>query len=107
MGEQMRIQDFARNLIRLSGFVPDDDIAVKFTGLRPGEKLYEELAERSETVEPSGVPDVLRVIAPVVDIEALGRQVVELERAAGDERDAEVIELLREAVPTFRSNKES
>ncbi|HEX4347059.1 MAG TPA: nucleoside-diphosphate sugar epimerase/dehydratase [Vicinamibacterales bacterium] len=106
MGEQLRIQDFARNLIRLSGFVPDDDIAIKFIGLRPGEKLYEELAEENEILEPSGVPDVLHVKAPPVDPDALSAQVAALEQAADAERDREVVELLRKAVPTFR-NKES
>ena len=52
MGEPVRIDDLARNLIRLSGFEPDVDIEVRYTGLRPGEKLYEEMLMQEEGFAP-------------------------------------------------------
>ena len=51
MGEPMRIDDLARNLIKLSGLRPDEDIKIQYTGLRPGEKLYEELLVKTEELD--------------------------------------------------------
>jgi FlaA1/EpsC-like NDP-sugar epimerase len=102
MGEPIRIQDFARNLIRLSGFVPDQEIAIQFTGLRPGEKLYEELVEEGERAEPSGVAKVMRVDSSVPVANDFFARLRELEAAGAEGRDTDVIHLLTELVPTFR-----
>jgi FlaA1/EpsC-like NDP-sugar epimerase len=102
MGEQVRIQDLARNLIRLSGFVPDDDIEIRFVGLRPGEKLYEELFEVGEETEASEVSHVLRVKSAPFFTDLLWANVARLERAADEEREEDVVRLLSEIVPTFR-----
>ena len=53
MGEPVRIQDLARQMIRLAGFVPDEEIEVVFTGMRPGEKMHEELIYDDETLQPT------------------------------------------------------
>ncbi len=103
MGEQVKIVDVARNLIRLAGFVPAQDIAIEFVGLRPGEKLAEELFEEGETVEPSDVAKVL-IVRPAAPVDAawLHRRIMRLEECAVDGDAKSVVELLRGIVPTFQ-----
>jgi FlaA1/EpsC-like NDP-sugar epimerase len=101
MGEQLKVLDMARNLIRLSGFVPDKDIPISFVGLRPGEKLTEELIGEGESLEPSGTDKILRVRWPELQPEGFADAAAALVRAAGQGRSAEVIDLLRHIIPTF------
>jgi FlaA1/EpsC-like NDP-sugar epimerase len=107
MGEQIRIVDLARNLIRLSGFVPEKDIAIQFVGLRPGEKLFEELSEESEIVEPSEVQNVMRLRTQVALPANLADRIAQLELAGAANRDADVVDLLADLVPTFRTARTS
>jgi FlaA1/EpsC-like NDP-sugar epimerase len=102
MGEQLKVLDVARNLIRLSGFVPDEEIPIKFIGLRPGEKLVEELVGKGETLEPSEISKIFRVRWPdASNAPQLVEQVDALLRAAMLGRESEAIDQLMRIVPTF------
>ncbi|MCS6295225.1 MAG: polysaccharide biosynthesis protein [Nitrospira sp.] len=104
MGEQIRVVDMARNLIRLSGLVPDKDIALTYLGCRPGEKLVEELIARHETVEPTTVPKILCVRAdPARDLSQVPGLVTRLEGAACEGNVSKMLTLLGKLLPTYRS----
>ena len=103
MGDQVKLVDMARNLIRLSGFVPDEEIAIVFTGLRPGEKLFEELVGNDECSEPSGVEKILRVRPGTpAQLEQLSVQIAELERLAIDGDVAGTLRQLGCIVPALQ-----
>ena len=102
MGEQIRVLDMARTLIRLSGFVPEQDIPITFTGLRPGEKLYEELVGREESVEPSGTEKINKVQRNhSVDAGLLQLHLVELRRCAAEGSLADLQSALQQLVPSY------
>ncbi|TKB76172.1 MAG: polysaccharide biosynthesis protein [Nitrospira sp.] len=103
MGEQIKIVDLARNLIRLAGYVPGDEIPIRFTGLRPGEKLFEELIGPDEIMESSAVEKISRVrgramLAP----EELSRRVSTIELMALMGESNGVLRELGGLVPAFR-----
>ena len=103
MGEQIRIVDLARNVIRLSGFIPEDEIAMKFVGLRPGEKLEEELVGADEVAIPTSIERISHVEPSVATMASgLAAEVVLLERLAEAEDEQVVLKKLRELVPTYR-----
>jgi FlaA1/EpsC-like NDP-sugar epimerase len=80
MGDPVKIIDLARNMIRLSGHEPERDIAIKIVGVRPGEKLHEELWGDDEEVSETGHAKILRVSRRPVDAAWLEDELAELER---------------------------
>jgi FlaA1/EpsC-like NDP-sugar epimerase len=102
MGEQMKVLDLARDLIRLSGFVPEE-IPIEFVGLRPGEKLHEELIGKDEWGERSAVEKIHRVCTGRKDSgEIFWSQLSSLEQTAERGDRMEVLALLEQIVPNFR-----
>ena len=102
MGEQINVAEMARNLIRLSGYVPDEEIRIEFTGLRPGEKLYEELVGTGEAAEPSGIAGIHKVRRNEWDrVEEVNLLVDQAISAAQAGQDEEVLELLEQILPTY------
>jgi FlaA1/EpsC-like NDP-sugar epimerase len=102
MGEQIKVVDMACNLIRLSGLVPEEDIKLSYIGLRPGEKLYEELVGVRETVQPSTIQKVFEVIAGEHrSSHSFRSELRKLERLAKQGDATETIRVLRRLVPEF------
>jgi FlaA1/EpsC-like NDP-sugar epimerase len=94
MGEPVRIVDLAENMIRLSGKEPERDIAIEFVGVRPGEKMHEELIGESETVSPTGHPKIMRVTRSSVDSAWLQGRLGELETLVEEGDTLELISSL-------------
>ncbi len=102
MGTQIKIKDMARDLIRLSGLEPDVDIKIKYIGLRPGEKLYEELITDGEDVIPTSHEKIVVLRGSECHSGKLNGSIDELAKLAY-EQDAEAIkEKLQKTVPEYR-----
>lgn len=100
MGEPVKILDLAKNLIRLSGYKVDDDIRIEFTGLRPGEKLYEELLMDEEGMKETD-NKLIHIGKPIeIDEQKFFVQLKQLKTAVEDER-TDVRDLIKEIVPTY------
>lgn len=103
MGQPVKIDAMARDLIRLSGYEPDVDIKIEYTGLRPGEKLYEELMTDNEDVVPTGHKKILVLNSKKYDLENLLSSLKRLKDAA-NKRDVLLIKnLLENIVPEYDS----
>jgi FlaA1/EpsC-like NDP-sugar epimerase len=94
MGEPVKILDLARNMIRLSGKEPETEIPIEFIGVRPGEKLHEELWNAGEHVGPTKHPKIMRAARQPVDADWLDEQLEELERMVSRGETLDVVSKL-------------
>lgn len=100
MGEAVKIDTLARNLIRLSGFEPDVDIQLEYTGLRPGEKLYEEKLMAEEGIKKTD-NELIHIGKPIpFDTEVFLKQLEKLAKASYENSD-HIVEMVEEIVTTF------
>lgn len=104
MGEPVRIYDLAKDLITLSGLIPDKDIEIKITGLRPGEKLFEELLSAEDGTEKTTHRKIFTAKIKEIDKAELDKQIAEIvEITDGDK----VVAALQKIVPTYTPNREN
>ena len=105
MGEPVKIVDLARRMIRLAGLQPNRDVHITFTGLRPGEKLTEQLFHAAEPLQPTALSGVLLASPRVADRAFLTKAIDELAAAARAGDAVATLSLLRRLVPEFRANE--
>ena len=103
MGESVKIIDLARKMIKLSGLVEGKDIEIKVTGLRPGEKLYEELLAKDENTITTHHPKIL--IAKVRESDSqIKNKIEELISLYNLQNNQNIVKLMKEIVPEYKSN---
>ena len=104
MGDPVNISQLAKQLIRLRGKVPGKDIEIKYTGLRPGEKLSELLTGSSENLEATTVDGIQRFTGQVADVEDIMAQIDKLLRAINKRDRKAVVRVLKTLLPEFQPN---
>jgi len=102
MGTPIKIDDMARDLIRLSGFEPDVDIDIKYIGLRPGEKLYEELITEGEGVIPTSHEKIMVLKGKECNLDVLNGKIDDLVYLAREQDAKKIKERLQEIVPEYK-----
>lgn len=101
MGRAVRIDDLARQMVHLSGLKIDTDIKIVYTGLRPGEKLYEELFYPHETLMPTACPGLLMAMPKSMDYDYLNRKLTSVQNAVRDRKTIPAFHLLQALVPDY------
>jgi O-antigen biosynthesis protein WbqV len=104
MGPPVKILDLARQMIRLAGLRPDVDVPIRFTGLRPGEKLFEEIFHGQEPPVATGIPGLLMATPRTADAALVGRAIEEIAVSCRGGQDKLARALLARMVPDYPTN---
>lgn len=102
MGKPIKVVELARDLIRLNGLEPDRDIAIEFIGLRPGEKLYEELITEGEGIVPTGHKKIMVLRGNVEDRDRLRQNIEEMTQVSRIGENAAIRKKLQDIVPEYQ-----
>lgn len=104
MGEQVKIDNLARKMILLLGYIPDEDIKIEYTGLRPGEKLYEELLTEVESTKITKNKKIRIAQADIIDFNVLSAKVIRLMKYAKKTNVSGTVRMMKQIVPEYKSN---
>jgi FlaA1/EpsC-like NDP-sugar epimerase len=104
MGEPVKIADLAKKMVKLSGLVLDRDIEIKFTGLRPGEKLYEELLHSNENTIPTYHNKIMIAKVMAEDFDILSASLKQLEHILSKMNNIDIVTELKRIIPEYISN---
>jgi FlaA1/EpsC-like NDP-sugar epimerase len=103
MGDSVKVRDLAENMIKLSGLEPGKDIEIIYTGLRPGEKLYEEVLSSAENTIPTHHPKILRAKVREYEYDHIAEQIQQLVQLFDEQNNEKIVRKLKELVPEFKS----
>ena len=104
MGESVKIVDLAKKMIKLSGLVLDKDISITYTGLRPGEKLYEELLADHENTLPTHHKQIMIAKVKEYDFTTISTSIDELIDMFSKQNNQTIVKKMKELVPEYKSN---
>ena len=104
MGKPVNINDLALQMIKLAGLTPEKDIKIEYTGIRPGEKLYEELFYENEKKRDTLYEGIMFADARTVDFTKLSEQIAEIASICNERKTKEVVEILSTIVPEYEPN---
>jgi FlaA1/EpsC-like NDP-sugar epimerase len=104
MGKSVKIIDLVRKMIKLYGLKVGKDIEIVFTGLRPGEKLFEELLNDQENTLPTHHPQIMRATVQEFEFERINNQVNELITLFSSQNNFDIVSYMKTMVPEYKSN---